>query len=357
MSDIVIFIVVLAVLVLAHEFGHFIAARRKGVRVEEFGFGFPPRLFGFQKGETFYSFNLLPLGGFVKISGENDVDSSDPRNFASHGVRTRASILSAGVFFNIILAFIIFSSAVSIGMPVDAGDPLWSGRVRDKAVTVVEILPESAAETAGLIIGDKILSLEADAARVVTTGVSDVHEFTVNHAGRPIKIEIDRNGQKNILSAVLSENKIAPLGVATAEIGKIDVPWYKIPWVGLELTFLTAWRTLGGFFHIFQMLFSGQSVAGFISGPVGIFSIVSGSIDMGLAVIMSLVAVLSINLAIINLIPIPGLDGGHLLFLAVEAARGRPVGRKISGLAHAAGFAILIMLMLVVTYLDIKLRL
>ncbi len=356
--EIAVFFGVLALLVLAHEFGHFIVARSRGVRVEEFGFGFPPRLFGFQKGGTFYSFNLLPLGGFVKISGENDSASSDPKNFSSHSLQARAAILSAGVIFNIILAFIIFSSAVYIGLPIDASTPLLTAKTGGNEITVVEVLPQSAAESAGIAAGDKILSLESETGeKIIPSSISDIQAFTKNHLSQKIAVEIERGKKSKTLSAILSSSAVSPLGVAMTEIGIISAPWYKIPLVGLELTVSALWGTIKGLFFIIGLIFSGASVAGLVSGPVGIFSVVSGSLVFGLPVLMSLVAILSLNLAIINLIPIPGLDGGRLLFLVFEAARGKPVGQKVSGLAHTAGFAILIVLMAVITYLDIRSKL
>ncbi|MEK7566967.1 MAG: site-2 protease family protein [Patescibacteria group bacterium] len=355
--DIAIFIIVLAVLVLAHEFGHFLAARKNGVRVDEFGFGFPPRLFGFKRGQTLYSLNLFPLGGFVKIAGENEAESSDSENFASKSLFSRASILFAGVFFNIVLAFIIFSVVVPLGIPVDAEDPYWQLRVRDTAITVVEVLKGSSAELAGFKTGDRVLTLETISGGIIKPShVFEVQDFTRANAGQSAIIEIERRGQKIVLSANLAEGE-APLGVATAKVGKIASPWYAVPWVGLELTAFAVWRTLEGFFFILKLLFSGQSVAGFISGPVGIFSLVSGILDFGPVILMTFVATLSINLAIINLMPFPALDGGRLLFLMIEGLRGKPLSRRIGGLAHALGFAILIMLMAIITYLDIKYKL
>ena len=355
--DLAIFIIVLAVLILAHEFGHFIVARKNGVRVDEFGFGFPPRLFGFKYGQTLYSFNLFPLGGFVRIVGENESVSADPENFASKSIYARFAVVFAGVLFNIILAFVIFSAVATAGIPVDAEDPYWAGRVRDASITVTEVLKDSAAERSGFKMGDKILELKTDSGNILRPlDVSEIQRFTGDNAGRTITAKIERGGQNIILSADLAENEI-PLGVATAKVGKITAPWYLSPVVGLELTFIALARTADGFLFILGLLFSGQSVAGFISGPVGIFTLVSGILDFGIITLLTFTASLSINLAIINLMPFPALDGGRILFLAIEALRGRPISQKIGNLAHALGFAILIMLMAVITYLDIKFRL
>ncbi len=354
--DIAIFIIVLAVLILAHEFGHFIAARRNGVRVDEFGFGFPPRLFGFKYGGTLYSLNLFPLGGFVRIAGENEAVSDDPDNFASKNLPARASIIVAGVLFNVILAFIIFSAIAGFGVPVDTEDSYWSGRIDTKALTVVEVLKNSPAEKSGFKMGDEILTLKSVSESVTPRSTSEIQEFTKANAGDKIDVEIKRRSENFILSADLDEGA-APLGIATADVGKIKARWYLAPIVGLELTFLAVLRTLQGFFFILTLLFSGESVAGFVSGPVGIFTLVSGVLDFGPTVFFAFIATLSINLAVINLMPIPALDGGRLLFLIIEALRGKPVSRKVGNLAHGLGFAILIMLMIIITYLDIKIRL
>lgn len=341
----------LAVLVLAHEFGHFLVAKKYGVKVEEFGFGFPPKIFSFRKGETLYSLNLLPLGGFVKILGENSSDSSDPGNFSSRPAFQKAIMLSAGVFFNFILAVILFSLVAWWGMPVDADDPLWQGRVQNAQITVVGVIKDSSAEKSGIKLNDKILGFGE---------IAQVQELIKNNLGKEITLSIERKNKKFSLKAVLPQSEIedgAVLGIAMAKIGLVREPWYKAPFAGLKTSFLTLWHALSGLWFLLTLLFSGQSLSGFVSGPVGIFSLVDDTLDFGAVFLISLVASLSINLAVINLLPIPALDGGRLVFLLIEKFRGRPINQKASGLAHAAGFAILIILMALVTYYDVKIRL
>lgn len=358
--SIAIFIIVLAVLVLAHELGHFLAARKNGVRVDEFGFGFPPRIFGFKKGGTLYSFNLFPIGGFVRIFGEDDSGVSDPESFASKRIWQRAVILLGGVFFNILLAYFIFSFLAASGVPADADDPSWKGRVQNAELTATEIIAGSAAEKAGLKPGDIILSFQDETGAIITPlSVFDIQKFTQDHAGQKVKIEVGRKSQNLVLDASLAVESDSGvyLGMSSAKIGVFRAPWYLAPFIGLGMTADSIIQTVYGFIFIFKLLFSGHSVAGFISGPVGIFSVVAGSVNFGWAFLATLTAAISINLAVINLIPFPALDGGRLLFLAVEALRGKPISKKAGGLAHAVGFAILIMLMAAVTYLDFKTRL
>jgi len=355
------FFAVLAVLILVHELGHFLAARKHKVGVEEFGFGFPPRLASFKKGETLYSFNLLPLGGFVKITGEDASQSDNPKNFASRSIAQRASILVAGVFFNLILAYFLFSFVVWIGMPVNANDPLWQGRVSDPQIMVIDVFKGSSAAAAGIETGDKIVAMRPESgAELLPSTINQMQDFTKIHRGENVGVVVLRDGDELRLSAFLPENNELNqgiLGIAMANIGTFQQPWYSALWSGLEMTIATFARTMKGLAILIGMLVSGEQVAGLVSGPVGIFSIVASSIDFGIPFLIVLIATLSVNLAFINLIPFPGLDGGRLLFLAIEGLRGRPISQKIGGLAHAIGFVILILLMVVITYYDFKLHL
>ena len=347
-EPILVFFIVLAVLVLAHEFGHFISAKKYGVKVEEFGFGFPPRLFSFKKGETLYSFNLFPLGGFVKILGENGEDSDDPGNFASRPAFQKAVMLSAGVFFNLVLAVIIFSFVLWLGLPVDADDTMWKDKVEAAAITVVGVVKDSAAERAGIKLGDKMLGFGE---------IGQVQEFIKNNLGKDIIFEVERGSERITLPASLPSSEIEEgvvFGIAMARLGIVREPWYKAPLGGVRLTASAFWGTIKGLWRILGLLFSGNSVLGMVSGPVGIFSIVSTTLDFGAVFLLSLVAVLSVNLAVMNMLPLPALDGGRLLFLAIEKVRGRPIPQRTGGLAHALGFAILILLMAVITYYDVK---
>ncbi|MBI5787204.1 MAG: site-2 protease family protein [Candidatus Niyogibacteria bacterium] len=352
------FFIVLAVLVLAHEFGHFISAKKYGVRVEEFGFGFPPRLFSFSIGESLYSFNLLPLGGFVRILGENGEDSQDPSNFSSRPAYQKAVMLSAGIFFNLVLAAVIFSFVFWLGMPVDADDPMWASKAADARISVIGVVKDSAAEGSGLKPGDFILSLESvNAENFEPRDITDIQDFIKESAGKEIVVEVGRGEAKISLPVLLPESEIEDgvvLGIAMAKIGIVREPWYKAPVSGTRLTASAFWGTAKGLWRILTLLFSSNSVSGMVSGPVGIFSAVSGTLDFGPPFLLSLIALLSVNLALMNLLPLPALDGGRLLFLVFEKIRGRPINQKTGGLAHAAGFAILILLMAVITYYDVK---
>lgn len=364
--NIAVFFGVLAVLVLAHEFGHFLFAKRFGAKVEEFGFGFPPRVGGIRKGETLYSFNALPLGGFVKITGEDSAaagsgEPEDPRSFASKPMYARALILVAGVGFNLILAYSLFALALGMGAPVEADDGMWSGHIKDPRVVVTDVAPQSVAKRAGIERGDAITGLGVQNGEMLDDlSTAGVQKFIRDHRGQTIHAVVLRGEQEVSISAALPESVATGegvLGVAMTTIGRVDVPWWTIPWYALRMTTLMFIGTIQGIAMLIGLAVSGASVGGMISGPVGIFSIVAQTLDFGFSYFILLVATLSVNLAVVNLVPFPGLDGGRLLFIAIEWVRGRAVSAVATRFANGLGFVILILLMVAITYYDIRLRL
>ena len=310
--SIIIFIIVLLLLILSHEFGHFIVAKRFGIRVDEFGFGFPPRLFSFKKGETKYSFNIIPFGGFVKIFGENPNDiefknSSDKeRAIISKPKYAQASVLFAGVFFNLLLAWFLLSISFISGLPTisDGTDP----NIKNPELTIISILPNSPAEESGLEIGDKIISISSNA---------DME------------------------------------GVSTEMIGTLKLPVFEAILKGAKSTVIFTKDITVAFVGLIKDAVSGKADLSNITGPIGIVGITGEAFQFGLAYLLSFIAFISINLAVINLIPIPALDGGRLLFLLIEWIKRSPINPKVAQTINLIGFFLLILLMLVVTYQDI----
>ncbi|MBI1956859.1 MAG: site-2 protease family protein, partial [Candidatus Niyogibacteria bacterium] len=304
-ADLAIFLGVLALLVLAHEFGHFLFARKFGVNVEEFGFGFPPRLGGIRKGGTLYSFNLLPLGGFVKITGEDSAsgeagEAMDPKNFASKPIIARAAILAAGIGFNLLLAYALFAVALGIGVPVLYDDPAWEGHITKPQIIAVAIQPDSAAERAGLKLGDAVVELSISGEEPFRDiSIQSVQAFMQQHRGADVVIEVLRDGEAMTLNAHLPDTA-APgegiLGIAMETVGRVDVPWWSVPWYAFRLTASTFTETAHGISALIGRAVSGESVRGMISGPVGIFSIVANTADFGFAYFLTLIAILSVNL-------------------------------------------------------------
>ncbi len=324
------------------------------MRVDEFGFGFPPRLFGKQWGETLYSFNLLPFGGFVKIWGEDDIEGTgNPRNFASRSAWDRFLVLAAGVFMNFILAYILFTAGHAIGVPsmVNAGE---TGR--DVVVRVVEVIPGSPAAEAGLQSGDSILALiSLSDETALISEIAQVQDFVKMQAGARITMVVERANEELHVPVTLRKEALAGeglLGIAMAKIGIVRTPWYRAPWEGLLTAISTTRFVAEGLVFFFANLFDSDVISS-VAGPVGIAQVAGEASALGFVYLLQLVAVLSVNLAVLNMLPIPALDGGRVLFLIVEKLRGKPIGMHISQFAHTAGFIALIFLMLVVTYFDL----
>jgi len=357
--SIISFIFILGLLVLAHEFGHFITAKRAGVKVEEFGFGFPPRIFSWKKGETIYSLNLFPIGGFVKIygeDGEKKEDISDKRAFWAQSLSRRALIITAGVIMNLLLAMILLSLGYWLGLPTVVDEGFNSGYLSQPQVQITQIAPNSPAEKADLRIGDVIQKMRFQNKEIEINKISEVQKFVDQYKGKEIILVIKRG--ENILEKKLIPRQNppegqGPMGVALLKTAIVAYPWYRAIVMGITSTLnltIAILMALGGL--LWQLISSGHW-AGEMTGPVGIFVLTSQMSELGLIYLLQFTALLSINLAIINILPFPALDGGRLLFLLIEKLKGSPVSQKLEKTIHLIGFVILIILMLAITWRDI----
>jgi len=317
-------------LMIIHEFGHFIIAKKFGVRVEEFGIGYPPKLFGMQFGETVYSVNLIPLGAFVKIYGEEGgVD--DYRSFAGLDIWKRILIVLGGVIAFWVASIIIFSVVFGIGASIPVGDQDVMG-VNNTQVVVVGVQAGSPAAEAGLKAGDQIVSLASQSSTTKANKIVDFQNFISANKGKQISLTFSRDGKESTTSltprATYPANQ-GPTGVAVERIANViqKYPWYLAPWHGLLFTGEVTWQTLAGVYGFFASLVSGHGVpAGAeLAGPVGITIFLSRAADYGPGFFLYFIGSLSVLLAIFNLLPIPALDGGKLLFLIIEKIKGKPV--------------------------------
>lgn len=361
--SIILFLVILATLIFVHELGHFIAAKLSGIRVDEFAIGFPPRIFSFKKGETIYTINLIPFGGFVKIFGENPDEASltgpeSQRSFARKPYLIQAITLLAGVAFNVLFGWLLISSALSIGLPApyDSANPAL---VKNPVVSVIEVLPLSPAEKAGFKSGDKIIYLETEGAeedRVKADSAEQVRNFIGAHPEEEITFSIERKNEKLTLKAVadadIEKNRKA-VGVSLADVGIMKLPFYKAIIEGAKITVVSTGLIAGGLFDFIKTAIIGEADIKQVTGPIGIVGLVGDASDLGLAYLLNFTAFISINLAVINILPIPALDGGRLLIVGIEAIRRRPLNYKYVNIVNATGFILLIILMLLITYQDI----
>ncbi len=412
---IIVFILVLGLLVFVHEFGHFITAKRSGVRVEEFALGFPPKIAGIKKGETTYSVNALPIGGFVRIKGEDGMGTlykieedlenigdmekaerhkkldemamllseveeidmkafgkksesekiiflkerikdnlNDPRSFINKPIWDRALILSAGVAMNVVLAMVLFSIGFMIGLPqaLDEGGMEGSAEIRDRKIQIVQVMKDTPAEAAEVERGDVILSIDG----MAYSQEQPLIEYINSKEGQPVNFKfkrLDEEIQKEITPVLLEDTGKGGIGIGLVQTGIVRFPWYKAVYKGTVMTFSLIKYIVVAFYNMIKDLIISREVAVEVSGPVGIAVITGQVARMGFIYILQFAAMLSLNLAVLNFLPLPALDGGRVLFLLIEAIRRKPVNRKIENALHNAGFALLMLLVVAVTFKDI----
>jgi regulator of sigma E protease len=360
--SLVIFIAILAVLILVHELGHFGVAKLFNIKVEEFGIGFPPRLLYVRKGETIYSINLLFFGGFVKIFGENGSETAkEPRSFAGKSRWAQAAVVVAGIVMNILFAWAILSAGYMVGLPASAEESDY-GYMADQKVTIVGVLPGSPAAKAGLEAGDVVTAVETGSAKLVVATLSTnrqadvVRNFIADHGDESAVLTVVRGGEEKFFVAQpvdgLIEGKKA-IGVQLDDIGTLKLAPLQATVEGAKRTWDITSSTAVGLLSFFSQVFRGAADFSSVAGPIGIASIGSHAVTEGFAAALTLTALISINLALINVLPIPGLDGGRLLLIAIEGVIRRPVSPKISAAIMVVGFGALILLMVVVSYHDI----
>lgn len=361
--SIIIFIIILLVLVLVHEAGHFFTAKRFGIRVDEFGFGFPPKIFGIKRGETEYTFNLLPIGGFVKIFGENPEEENingpeAARSFVNKPRWQQALVLLAGIFANFLLAWLLFSIGFMSGLPTSVGSEPAGSKLENVHLVVVAVLPKSPAALAGLEVGDKIMSVQSGQDSLMDINPDTLKSFVLNHGGKKIEIGYGRGkSQETVLAEVTpsaeNPNKEPEIGISMDEIGTAKLPPFRAFYEGLKMDWYMAENTAVGLYTLIRDSLRGHGSLAAVTGPVGMVGIVGDAYQFGFVYLLSFAALISINLAIINLIPFPALDGGRLFFLLIEKIKGSRMNPKIVNTINMVGFGLLLLLMAVITYHDV----
>ncbi|MEK7607866.1 MAG: site-2 protease family protein [Patescibacteria group bacterium] len=348
---IILFLIVLAVLILVHEFGHFYAAKKCGVRVDEFGLGFPPKIWSWKKGETVYSINVIPFGGFVKIFGESPDDQSisgpdSSRSFIHKSRWKQVVILAAGIVMNILFAWLLFGIAFMSGMTTGVSENN-SKYITDSHVIIVDTLPNSPAEKAGLVSGDEILSFST---------VSAVQDVIKNSDGRPVTFQIQHLADIKDIVIIPEKGVLGDryaVGISMDMVGKVKLPIHIAFWEGAKLTVYMSKNIVVGIYMLIYNAIIGQGDISQISGPIGIARLVGDAGRLGFVYLLSFTAFISLNLAVLNLIPFPALDGGRILFVGIEAVRRKMISPKIANTINAIGFGLLILFMLFVTYRDV----
>lgn len=343
MQTLIASIIVFGLIIFVHEFGHYILAKLTGIRVEEFSLGMGPQVIGKKKGETLYSIRAFPLGGFCKMSGETGNEEYNPailrdtRRFDQKPIWARMSVVLAGPLMNFFLAIILFTMVFAfLGIP------------QDLTTMVGEVLEGEAAELVGIRPGDRITRINDQHLDTWQDLVAIIH----NNAGNQLKLTVEREGKTfevEVTPRFDPENKVGIIGIAPKEIIFQKIGVFSAIKLGLERTYEITWLTISS---LVEMITGKVSTEG-IAGPVGILQLIGESARFGLIYLLNLTALISINLGLLNLLPIPALDGSRLLFMFVEVLRGRPVNPAKENFVHLVGFVLLMLLMVVITYRDI----
>ncbi len=347
---IVLFILIFGVVVISHEFGHFLLAKANGIRVLEFSVGMGPRLLSFRKGETLYSLKLFPIGGACMFDGEDGVKEQegepDEGSFLKATVWSRISCVIAGPLFNFLLAFV--AALIMVNMVIADEDTAF----RD--VVVTEVMEGSPAQAAGLQTGDRILSIDNDK----TYLYEDILLFTITSNGKEVPVKYERDGQKyeTLLTPVYDETSGRHLmGVTFGEAAELTgLDSVRYAWYEMRYSAVSVVKSLG-------MLVTGRVGREDVAGPVGIAAAVGETYEsakeygwgMVIQQMLNFTLLLSVNLGILNLLPLPALDGGRLVFLLIELVRGKPVPPQKEGLVHMIGLIFFMILMVFVLFNDL----
>ena len=341
-------------LIILHELGHFLVAKYFGVKVEEFGIFLPPRLIGKKIGETVYSLNLLPFGAFVKLYGETE-EKQEYWAFSQKPIWQRSLIVIGGVVSFWIVAAILLSIVMGLGAPTAISDEESQGIIEPK-VQVIAVAPNSPAEISGIKPGDTIRKFEIRNSKFEIRKVKEVQELTEQYKGQEIILTIER-GKKifgvSLVPRVSPPKGEGPMGVALVRTAIKSYPWYQAPIQGIIATGNLTMAVIQGLAQALIKVTKGEPTGAQLMGPVGILGLFSQVGQLGLNYFLQFIATISIHLALFNILPIPALDGGKLVFLGIEAVKKKPISSKTEQQITSFFFALLLALIIWVTIKDI----
>lgn len=358
--SILIFLLVLFILVLVHEWGHFIVAKKTGMRVDEFGIGFPPKLWGVKKGETEYTLNSLPIGGFVRIWGENyddlkeDSTLDNSRAFSARPKWAQALVLVAGVTMNILFAWLLFSITFMTGVQTTVEESVATAEAE---MYVIGILPDSPAEV--LELGSVIKSVSANNETILNPKPSQFTEAITAASDSPVEVVYEYRGEEKTVSIQPESGLIDDgsdkyaIGVSLSMVETTQESFFTAITHGFFTTIEGLKAITIGLFSLIAEAIVGDADFSQVSGPVGIVGMVGDAASFGLVPLLTFTAIISLNLAVINLLPFPALDGGRLVFVAIEAVTRKRIPAVWAGRVNLVGFGLLMILMIAVTYNDI----
>jgi len=354
---IIIAFISLVSLFILHEFGHFILAKIFHVKVEEFGIGYPPRLLGKKIGDTLYSLNLLPFGAFVKIPGEIE-RINEKGSFSAQPLLKRALIAFGGVLSFWIISAILFSIVFSLGAEMTIGDEETKNIINPK-VQIADVAANSPAQIAGLKVGDTIASLKLKIKneKLKITKVKEVQQFTDLHKGEEIILTIERG--KEIFDVKLTPRVSpptgeGPMGLALIRTATKIYPWWLSPWQGISTTATMTLAIIRGYYQAIKNSFLGLPTGVELMGPIGVFHLFLQASELGVNYFLQFIGMIAIYIALFNILPIPSVDGGKLLFISIEAIRKKPINPKTEENLTAAFFTLLVALSILVAIKDLS---
>jgi regulator of sigma E protease len=353
--SIIIFILVLGLLIFIHELGHFLVAKKAGIRVDEFAIGFPPRIFSIKRGGTAYSLNLIPFGGYVKIFGENPEDGATEKSATDSMINkpksTQALVLVAGIVFNVLLAFLIFFILFIKGAEFNSN--IVPFMPDSSGVRVEYILPGSIADTAGIHVGDTIASVTVDGQQTLSTN-SQILDALYATDKKTTAINLIKDTKESYQVMLVPSTPDTKFGLSLSDRIFIQTN----PVRAVQYAFLATGNmfklTAQGLLQFLGQLVIGKANFKEVAGPVGIVGLVGQAAQSGFNDVLFLTAIISINLAVLNLLPFPALDGGRLAIIGIEAIIKRDLDYKKVAIVNAVGFCLLLTLMIVLTFHDIK---
>jgi len=354
MLNILLFIFILGVLVFVHELGHFLAAIKSGVRVDEFAIGFPPNLYSYHKDGINYQINLIPFGGYVKIHGEDGDDVNNPRSFASKNTLTKIFIISAGVLMNFLLGALVLSVVFMLGMPVSSQSPYQDYPYSQvKTEVYVYDVPTDNINNDIIQTGDQIVAVNNQPIKNIVQFKTAIQSL----ADQPYSLTITRKKQEmdlNVSSAFNQNKNEWQLGIDLIEGHNIKYPFYlAIPMGFVEMCRMT-WMMISALIMIVRELIISHTAPSTITGPIGIYKITTEASSMGLVYVLQLISILSINLGIINYLPLPALDGGRVWFILGEKIFGKKISAQTENIIHLIGFIAIISILIIVTIGDVQ---
>mgnify|MGYP001566875578 CR=1 FL=1 len=386
MFTVIIFLIVLAVLIFVHELGHFLTAKSFGIRVDAFAVGFGPKLISWKRGETVYSLRLIPFGGYVKIFGENPDEESlsgpdSGRSIVNKSRWKQAIVLVAGITFNFIFAWLLYITIFTVGVTATTdGFEQYANQFTNSRIMITQVLAGSPADKANIKVGDIIVSVIPAKAGIQdqtldsrprsgrgqafrgndsagsNDTVENIQQYINSKGGNTIGIRLIRNNESRNINVIpiqgLVKDKYA-IGIAMQYVADLKLPFFTAIYEGLHYTVIMIKDTAVGLYTFFANIFQGTANFSDVAGPIGIAGIIGNAAELGFTYLLMITAVISINLGIINLIPFPALDGGRILFVAIEGIIRRRIPEKFSNMVNTIGFTLLMALMILVTYKDI----